>query len=426
MLGEQRVQPLDPELLAAAPRLDDAVRVHDDDRTRREGRGHRLVRLRRVDPERQPVRGDALDGAVRENETRLRMPAARAGDLALHGVDDELDHRDEAPRGDLGGDDLVRGSQEVAGHDVLARERPEDVLRHRHVGRRIDAVAGHVPEHDRQPPVAEGEVVVDVAADLEARRGLVDVAELEAGDLGSCARQERALHRVGERLLLRVEPGVVDRERGLSRDRECRVGDLAGDRATGMQRDDRERREQLGRRRDRDDGRARALAQKRRQQRERATERLRPVGVEKQRLASLEQREQLPPRQLLRPREQRTRSGVDALVVHVHRPRGQLDPALVGHPDHGGVDPEQVTIDSASTSSVVSSERLCANEREILNWAFSRFAASRSEPSASSSSLPSAVARSCSRAFWTATASCAASATSSARSLALSGRGWRG
>ena len=179
---------------------------------------------------------------------------------------------------------------------MLAGKRPEDVLRHRHVGRRVDPVAGHVPEHDREPPVAEGEVVVDVAADLDARRGFVDVAELEAGDLGRRARQERALHRVGERLLLRVEPGVVDRERGLSGNRERRVGDLPGDRPAGMQRDDRQRCEQLGRCRDRDDGRARALAQERRQQRERATERLRPVGVEEQWLASLEQRQQLPPR----------------------------------------------------------------------------------------------------------------------------------
>ncbi len=83
MLGEQRVQPLDPELLAAAPRLDDAVCVDDDDRTRRERGGDRLVRLRHVDPERKPVRGDALDGTVGKDETRLRMPAAGAGDLAL-------------------------------------------------------------------------------------------------------------------------------------------------------------------------------------------------------------------------------------------------------------------------------------------------------------------------------------------------------
>ncbi len=92
------------------------------------------------------------------------------------------------PGGDLGGDDLVRGRQEVAGHDVLAGERPEDVLRHRHVGRRVDPVAGHVPEHDRQPPVAQGEVVVDIAADLEPRRRFVDVAELEAGNLGGSVR----------------------------------------------------------------------------------------------------------------------------------------------------------------------------------------------------------------------------------------------
>ena len=37
VLGDQLVQPLDPELLAAAARFDDAVRVRDDDRARREG-----------------------------------------------------------------------------------------------------------------------------------------------------------------------------------------------------------------------------------------------------------------------------------------------------------------------------------------------------------------------------------------------------
>ena len=127
----------------------------------------------------------------------------------------------------------------------------------------------------------------------------------------------------------------------MPRDRKCRVGDLPFDRPTGMQRDDRERCEQLGRCCDRDDRRARALAQERRQQSERAAERLRPVGVEQQRLASLEQCQQLSPRQLLRPREQRTRSCVDVLVVHVHGPCDQFDPALVGHPDHSRVDPEQ-------------------------------------------------------------------------------------
>ena len=66
-----------------------------------------------------------------------------------------------------------------------------------------------------------------------------------------------------------------------------------------------------------------------------------PVGVQEERLVALEQGEQIPSRQLLRPGQQCARGRVDALVVHVHRPRDQLDPALVGHPDHGGVDAEQ-------------------------------------------------------------------------------------
>ena len=50
---------------------------------------------------------------------------------------------------------------------VLAGERAEDELRHRHVGRRVDAVAGDVAEHDREAPVRQVEEVVDVAADVE-------------------------------------------------------------------------------------------------------------------------------------------------------------------------------------------------------------------------------------------------------------------
>ena len=108
-----------------------------------------------------------------------------------------------------------------------------------------------------------------------------------------------------------------------------------------MQRHDRQRREQFGRGRDWDDRRGRALAQERRQQGEGSTERLRPVGVEEQRLASLEQCQQLPPRQLLRSREQGARGGIVSLVIHVDGSCGQLDPALVGHADHSRVDAEQ-------------------------------------------------------------------------------------
>ena len=62
-----------------------------------------------------------------------------------------------------------------------AREQAEDVLRHRHVRGRVDAVAGDVAEHDRKPPVRQRQVVVDVASDLDPRRRLVDVAQREPG-----------------------------------------------------------------------------------------------------------------------------------------------------------------------------------------------------------------------------------------------------
>ena len=70
------VQPLDAVLLAAASRLDDAVRVGDDDRAGRERGVDRLVRLRRVDAERQAAREDPLDRAVRVHQPGCGMAAA--------------------------------------------------------------------------------------------------------------------------------------------------------------------------------------------------------------------------------------------------------------------------------------------------------------------------------------------------------------
>ena len=100
---------------------------------------------------------------------------------------------------------------------MLAGERPEDELRHRHVGGRLDPVPGDVPENDREPAVGELEEVVDVAADVDPSCGLVDVADLEPRHRRQLAGQQRPLHRLRELLLLLVEAGVVDRERGLAR-----------------------------------------------------------------------------------------------------------------------------------------------------------------------------------------------------------------
>ena len=170
MLGEQRVEPLDPELLAAAPRLDDAVCVHDDDRTRREGRGNRLVHLWDIDPERKPVRGDALDGAIRKNEPRLGVPAAGKATSPF--------------TASITSSTMVMKRPEAISEETTsfaaARNSPGTTCsrasdRKTYFAIAMSAVASTPwpvrPEHDREPPVAEREVVVDVAADLEARRG---------------------------------------------------------------------------------------------------------------------------------------------------------------------------------------------------------------------------------------------------------------
>ena len=127
--------------------------------------------------------------------------------------------------------------EEVAGLRMLARERAEHELRHRHVGRRLDAVAGDVAEDDREPAVLELEEVVDVAADVDACGRLVHLSDLEPFDLRLLAREERALHRVGELLLLLIEARVVDRECSLTRDRERGIDGGVGDRLARSERE---------------------------------------------------------------------------------------------------------------------------------------------------------------------------------------------
>ena len=99
-----------------------------------------LVLLRGVDAEREPSALQALDASVRMDEARLRVPGARAEHLAA-GIDGQVRHRDELADRDLADDDVVRVREERRRLGVLAGERAEDELRHRHVGGRIDAVA---------------------------------------------------------------------------------------------------------------------------------------------------------------------------------------------------------------------------------------------------------------------------------------------
>src|SRR5207244_12364720 len=105
--------------LAAGARLDDTVGVEDDRGARRQLGANLLVRLRRVDPEREAAAREAFDAPVREDEPRQRMARARAGDLAPR-VERAVRHRDELADRDLADDDIVRVREEVARLGVLA------------------------------------------------------------------------------------------------------------------------------------------------------------------------------------------------------------------------------------------------------------------------------------------------------------------
>ena len=115
---------------------------------------------------------------------------------------------------------MVRRGEKVARLRMLACQRAKDELRHRHIRSGVDAVSGDVPERDRKAAVVEPEEVVDVATDIEAGRRFVDVPELDALDLRIDPGEQRPLHRVRKALLLLVEAGILERERGLAGDRQ--------------------------------------------------------------------------------------------------------------------------------------------------------------------------------------------------------------
>jgi hypothetical protein len=94
------------------------------------------------------------------------VPALAQASSPGRGIDREVEERDELPDAISSSTTRSRrrGSRPAR---VLARQRAEDELRHRHVGRRVDPVPGDVAEHDREPSVGELEEVVDVAADLD-------------------------------------------------------------------------------------------------------------------------------------------------------------------------------------------------------------------------------------------------------------------
>src|SRR5262245_63820754 len=109
-LGQAGVEPfVPPELAARAPRLDDAVRVQDDERPRLQPFADLLVALLVVDAEREAAGLERLDAAVRPDEPWMRMARGGAHALAAGGIERQIDERDELLgrellAGDVGGE----------------------------------------------------------------------------------------------------------------------------------------------------------------------------------------------------------------------------------------------------------------------------------------------------------------------------------
>ena len=337
-------------------------------------------------------------------------PALAQQHLAA-GIDRQVRHRDELARPrSRPTTTSFACARNADGSGVLACERAEDELRHRHVGRRVDAVARDVAEDDREPAVAELEEVVDVAADVDLRRRLVDRPDLEAR--GSAGRSRGSSDRCivsANRLLLLVEPGVVDRERGLRARSVRAVGKRVGiDRRGRVEREDRQLGEQLGRRRDRQQCGRRALARgtaraaRGRRRGVSRSQRREAVGVE---------------------RARRPGCGRSRIVRTASLSRASATCTACGtnwSPRSSGTRITAASTPSTSTIVFVTAAASSPARGSARTSARSRRARSPAAPSGAPtratarSASPSSVACSCSRAFWTATASCAASAESSA------------
>ena len=207
-----------------------------------------------------------------------------------------------------------------------------------------------------------------------------------------------------------------DRSGGLDR--------LLDERAARPEGEDPERGDHLGREGDRDDGRSPALLEEGHERRQELLA-AGAAGAEAERAPVAEEplHVSLPERDRLG--EDRADGLGERRVPDVDRARQELLAALVRHPDDGRVEIEH--LDDGARESIerlVEPQALGERARHLVEGA-DRRAAARSAASAASRSSPRRVACSWSCAFWTATASCPASAASSAVSCSPAAIGAR-
>ena len=298
------------------------------------------VLLAAVDPEREPGRRQHLHGSVRPDEPRWRVAGVRGGELAGLRVEDGVDHRQELAERDLLDDDVVRAREERPGLRIGAGERAERELRHRHVRRGLDPLADHVADAHGDPPVLEREDVVDIAAHVDLRRRLVDVADLETRNFGERAREERSLHRLGEVALLLRQAGVVDREPRLRGDGGRGLECVGVERARRVERDQRQHADHLRRRDEWDDRGRRALGQERPEEGVVQADRARPRGEEG--LAAFDHAREVRIVEGPRAAEDGGGRAVEGGVGDMDRARLEHLAAAVRHAHDGRVDAEQL------------------------------------------------------------------------------------
>ena len=212
VLLQHPCQPLLAELLLVrVHRLRDAVRVQCDEVS--------LLQRVRLFPDHgfEPLlepgqpgnetvgRHDAHAAAAGDMDQRS-VPGPGAGQHVPAGVEDGVHHRDEAAALHVAGQEAVDLYQQLPRRLVDAAERQHQALQLGHVERGRRALARHVGHQHAEPPLAQPDDVVVVAAHFPRRNARAADVEPRNGD--RVARQERHLHLVGDAQLL-LEPFLL-------------------------------------------------------------------------------------------------------------------------------------------------------------------------------------------------------------------------